>query len=116
MANSVMSLSFPHLAQHFADPSSSAFFGTRGAHVGHELIPGGVVPFVAPGSAATWWVLAVNAVVLAIYPFVGVHRLGRLLAATRASRVLALIASPFRDIPAFVLQPIFDGQWGKVQY
>ena len=90
------------------------FFRRAGrARVRHKAIPGIIVPLVASSSTSARRVSAVHAIIFAVHPPIGVYRVDRFLATTRARRLLAFIASPLRNIPALVLQPILYGQRGK---
>ena len=83
------------------------------ARVRHKAIPGIIVPLVASSSTSARRVSAVHAIIFAVHSPIGIHCVDRLLAATRARRVLAFIASPLRNVPALTLQPILYGQRGK---
>ena len=90
-------------------------FGSAGrARVRHKAIPGIIVPLVASSSTSARRVSAVHAIIFAVHSSIGIHCVDRLLAATRARRVLAFIASPLRNVPALILQPILYGQRGKL--
>ena len=84
------------------------------ARVRHKAIPGIIVPLVASSSTSAGRVSAVHAIIFAVHQPVAFHRVDRLLATTRARRVLAFIASPLRNVPALILQPILYGQRGKL--